>query len=152
MQDQPFSESNLDSAQYRERLMRKLTALIAVLEVATAKVRQALAGPAPDVERLGRIHKNLQDTLAVCLRARAALEKRGELPQTLSRDLSQVVDPRLLLGAGPERPSSTHQLSRRASRNELSAEEQRRFGKLEKIDRAMLAQCDLDVLARQLQA
>jgi hypothetical protein len=147
--NQPFSESNLDSAEYRARLMRKLNCLIAVLEVATAKVRQALAGPAPDVERLARIHKNLQDTLEVCLRARQALDKRGELPASLSKDLSQVVDPRVVLGAG-ESPASSP--SKKVSRCEMSAEERARFRKLEKIDRAMLADVDLDVLARQLQA
>src|SRR5688572_460844 len=100
MQDQPegqpFHESNLESAEYRDRLMRKLNTLIAVLEVANAKVRRSLAGPAPDVERLTRIKKNLADTLDVCLRAKAALEKRGSLPQGLSKDLAQAVNPDLL--------------------------------------------------------
>ena len=90
-QGKPFHESNLDSAEYRERLMRKLNTLIAVLEVANAKVRRSLAGPAPDVERLTRIQKNLADTLSVCLRARSALEKRGNLPQGLSQDLARAV-------------------------------------------------------------
>jgi hypothetical protein len=147
-QGQPFSESNLDSAEYRERLTRKLNCLIAVLEVALGKVRQALTGPAPDLERLTRIHKNLQDTLEVCLRARSALEKRGALPQALSRDLAKVVDPKQVLGAaspaGRTRAES-------ADKSEMSAAERRRFRKLERIDRAMLARCDLDELARQLQ-
>ena len=32
---EPFKESNLESPEYRERLMRKLNTLIAVLEVAS---------------------------------------------------------------------------------------------------------------------
>ena len=73
-QQEPFRESHLDSPEYRERLMRKLNCLIAVLEVATAKVDRSIEGPGADVERLGRIRTNLRGTLDVCLRARAALE------------------------------------------------------------------------------
>ena len=75
-QDDQFQESSLDSAEYRERLMRKLNCLIAVLEVATAKVRKNIQEPAADVDRLSRIQSNLQNTLDVCLRARTALERR----------------------------------------------------------------------------
>jgi hypothetical protein len=122
-QGQPFSESNLDSAEYRARLKRKLDCLIAVLEVAIAKVHQALAGPEPDVERLTRIQKNLQDTLAVCLRARCALDKRGQLPPGLSQDLSRVVNPTLSLKA----PSELEGLG---PHGELSSDERRDFDEL----------------------
>ena len=54
-EEKPFSESHLDSPEYRRRLMRKLNTLIAVLEVACAKVRQSLSGPDPDIDRLNRI-------------------------------------------------------------------------------------------------
>ena len=60
---EPFQESNLDSAEYRERLMRKLNCLIAVLEVAHAKVKKSLSGPKPDVTRLRKIQTNLTSTL-----------------------------------------------------------------------------------------
>ena len=53
-------------------LEHKLNTLIAVIEVACAKVRQSLAGPDPDVDRLSRIHKNLKETLGVCMRAKRA--------------------------------------------------------------------------------
>jgi hypothetical protein len=159
MQDQPegrpFSESNLDSAEYRERLKRKLNCLIAVLEVATAKVRQSLAGPAPDVERLLRIRKNLQDTLDVCMRARTALEKRGALPSGLTQDLAQVVDPTLVLGARkPQSELPAHRVpaERRGARAEMTSDaELRKFASFGKIERAMLAGCDVDELARKLQ-
>lgn len=154
MQEQPdgppFSESNLDSAEYRERLKRKLNCLITVLEVATAKVRQSLAGPAPDVERLKRIQKNLSDTLDVCVRARTALEKRGSLPHGLTKDLAKVVDPALVLGARDPRPELPPARGKRAEMS--SDDELRKFDALKKIDRAMVARCDIDDLARKLQS
>ena len=147
--EQPFSESNLESAEYRERLKRKLNCLIAVLEVATAKVKQSLAGPAPDVDRLKRIQKNLQDTLDVCMRARTALEKRGTLPSGLSQDLAAAVNPEIMLadaGSGGARS-----LERRGHELELSPNEQLKFARLPKIERSMIGACDLDELARRLQ-
>jgi len=152
-QGQPFHESNLDSSEYRERLMRKLNTLIAVLEVANAKVRRSLAGPAPDVERLTRIKKNLADTLEVCQRAKAALERRGNLPQGLSADLARAVNPDLLDAAKLAGPS--HDLLPRPPRGhevEMSSpDEARRFEVLGRIQRAELAAVDLDELARRLQ-
>jgi hypothetical protein len=137
-----FSESNLESTEYRDRLRRKLNCLIAVLEVATAKVRQSLAGHAPDVPRLMRIQKNLQETLDVCLRARTALDKRGTLSPKLTEDLAAAVDPAIVLGqAAPQRARGT----------ELSEPERERFAGLPRIDAAMIDQCDLDELARRLQ-
>ena len=155
MQDQPegrpFSESNLDSAEYRERLKRKLNCLIAVLEVATSKVRQSLAGPAPDVERLTRIQKNLQDTLDVCLRARTALEKRGALPSSLTHDLAQVVDPTLVLRAGEPRQAPKSKATPRGVRAEMTSDaELRKFESFGKIDRSMVERCDIDDLLRKL--
>ena len=82
-EDRPYSDSHLDSPEYRKRLRRKLNTLIAVLEVACAKVRRSLAGPDPDLERLNRIHKNLKDTLQVCRRARKALDRCEKLPDDL---------------------------------------------------------------------
>src|SRR5262245_12797175 len=77
-QEEPFSEADLASPEYRERLMRKLNCLIAVLEVATAKVRKNMAGAPQDSERLARISANLQSTLEVCIRARLALQRRQQ--------------------------------------------------------------------------
>lgn len=145
-QPQPSSENNLDSAEYRDRLRKKLNCLIAVLEVATAKVKQSLAGPAPDVERLTRIQKNLQETMDVCLRARNALDKRGALPSGLSDDLAKAVNPSFGLEfptGAPEREPQT--------RREFSSSEQRKFAQLPKIDSAMIKTCDFDELARMLQ-
>ena len=66
-----------------DRLMRKLNALIAVLEVANAKVSRSLDGPEPDMERLLKIRTNLSSTLEVCKRARRAQQVVGEGPKLL---------------------------------------------------------------------
>ena len=86
----PFSDNNLDSPEYRARLMRKLNCLVALLEVAITRVHQTLAGPDPDVERLERIRANLQNTLGVCVRARVALEERQGLPDDLPQVLGRI--------------------------------------------------------------
>jgi hypothetical protein len=149
---QPFSESNLDSPEYRERLLRKLNTLIAVLEVATAKVRRSLQGPSPDIAKLTRIQKNLQDTLQVCLRARSALQQRGQLPPDLTKDLSRVnpdlaQSARLLHGIKTPEGDPKH----RGMQVEMSSSrELERFRKLGKIATEEIVDCDLDELARRL--
>ncbi|MEZ5975946.1 MAG: hypothetical protein R3E96_14220 [Planctomycetota bacterium] len=90
-QNESFRESDLESPEYRERLMRKINCLIAVLEVASAKVKRSLNGPEPDMERLVRIQTNLASTLEVCRRARRALERRETLPEGLPENLAAVV-------------------------------------------------------------
>ena len=136
--DQPFNESNLDSPVYRERLLKKLNCLIAVLEVACAKVRRSLAGPEPDVERLTRIHKNLRETLEVCLRARRALEERGVVPAELPENLA------ITMGEPPAK-------SGEKAPDFASDEEREKFARLAPIAREDLATVDLDELARRLQ-
>jgi hypothetical protein len=153
--ERPFRESDLDSPEYRERLMRKLNTLIAVLEVADAKVRRSLAGPAPDVARLERIRRNLRDTLQICLRAKAVLEKRGSLPQGLSKDLARAVNPDLvdasrLAAPGAEPPAEQPQPGR-GREVELSLSEARKFTRLGPIRARELSAVDLDELARRLQ-
>jgi len=148
---QPFSESNLDSPEYRERLLRKLNTLIAVLEVATAKVRRSLQGPSPDIAKLTRIQKNLQDTLQVCLRARTALQQRGQLSPDLTKDLSRVnpdlaQSARLLHGMKAPDPEQKRGMHVEMS----SAREMERFQRLGKIANDEILDCDLDELARRL--
>ena len=149
-QEEPFSEANLESPEYRERLMRKLNCLIAVLEVATAKVKKSLDGPSADIERLARIRTNLQSTLDVCLRARAALERRESLPRDLPENLTRVMQ-ETQSAAAPEvrQPKNLP----RGARVELrSAEEHRRFQRMGAIDRRTIALVDLDDLTKRLQA
>jgi hypothetical protein len=143
--EEPFSEAHLESAEYRERLLRKLNCLIAVLEVATAKVKKSLAGPEADTERLSRIRTNLQSTLDVCLRARAALERRESLPKELASNLVQVV------GDVPP-PMQPAEKRVRATRLETASEREReRFARLGPIDPRQAKLVDFEALARLLQ-
>jgi hypothetical protein len=140
-EEKPFSDSHLDSPEYRQRLMRKLNTLIAVLEVACAKVRQSLAGPDPDVPRLSRIHKNLKETLQVCMRAKGALERCEKLPEDLPLNLTQ-----LTLRDG-ESPRS----ARRREHPEMSSlEEAEKFERLGPIEAKEIRAVDLDDLCRLL--
>ena len=148
-QEEPFSQTNLNSPEYRERLMRKLNCLIAVLEVATAKVRKSLASPVADQEKLIRIRANLQSTLEVCLRARAALERREALPRELPENLNQMImetsKPKAL-----EAPAASKQMLERRS-DLRSKAEQLKFERMGPLDRREIAHCDLEALTRQLQ-
>lgn len=142
---QPFKESDLDSPEYRERLMRKLNCLIAVLEVANAKVDRSLAGPEPDVDRLQRIKTNLTSTLEVCRRARKALERREALPEGLPENLAAVV----------RRASEFKRLPKRlpsgSSAEMASDSERKRFEMMGRITQQELRTVDLDALCARLQ-
>ena len=140
--DEPsFSDSNLDSPEYRIRLQRKLNCLIAVLEVASAKVRRSLTGPDVDVERLTRIQKNLGDTLKVCQRAKRALDRRealpAELPNVLNGTINSVESTRQTSGAGVEM-STPMELVKFKSMGPIEAKE--------------TSDVDLDELGRLLQS
>ena len=150
-EERPFRQSDLDSAEYRERLRRKLNTLIAVLEVANAKVRRSLAGPAPDVERLTRIKRNLQDTLEICLRAKAALDKRGALPEGLSKDLARAVNPDLIDASRLASPDAVPPPEGGPAVELSSAAEARKFARMGPIRERELRAVDLDELARRLQ-
>ncbi len=143
-EDKPFSESHLDSPEYRRRLLRKLNTLIAVLEVARAKVLRSLEGPNADVERLTRIQKNLGDTLRVCLRAKLALERCDKLPADLPAQLAQATSSAVI-------PAHEPMSARLGVLVELSsAAEAEKFHKLGPIDPREIRTCDLDVLCQRL--
>lgn len=138
---QSTPEHELETPAQRERLLKKLNCLIAVLEVACAKVRRSLGGPEADVERLTRIHKNLRDTLEVCLRARRAIERREALPGDLPRALSEA-------GAAGARSASP----KRATHPEFTSErEAARFQRLGPIRAEEISRVDLDSLGSLLQ-
>ncbi len=140
-EDKPFSESHLDSPEYRTRLKRKLNTLIAVLEVACAKVRRSLVSPEADTERLNRIHKNLKDTLQVCLRAKRALDKCEKLPEGLPSSLTQGISAEDLSGNG----------SLGREQIEMSSlEEKAKFDELGPIDPSDVRAVDIDDLCRRL--
>jgi len=154
--DDNFEETNLESAEYRERLMRKLNCLIALLEVAMARVRKSLAGPEPDVDRLSRIRTNLQSTLEVCVRARTALERREALPKDLPATLADVSKKTTFeglaetAGLNPERAHS-HSLPDGADVEMSSGEERRKFERLGKISSEEVQSVDFESLSRLLQ-
>lgn len=140
---EPFSEAHLNSPEYRDRLLRKLNCLIAVLEVASSKVRRSLSGPDPDVERLMRIHRNLRETLEMCLKARRALERHEALPEGLPENLGRITAEEVVRDA---------QNAVRPHESEFeSSDERERFEQLPAIDSEQIAMVDLDELARQLQ-
>ena len=145
-EEQPYSDSHLDSPEYRKRLLRKLNTLIAVLEVACAKVRRSLAGPDPDVERLTRIQNNLKETLQVCLRAKRALERCEEMR------LESKSAPAAAESAVPQLPAPADASQPAAARaGELSSvDEQRKFERLGPIDLREVRACDLDSLCQRL--
>ncbi len=143
-EDEPYSDSHLDSPEYRKRLLRKLNTLIAVLEVACAKVRRSLAGPDPDVERLSRIQKNLKETLQVCIRAKKALERCDRLPTEqppkAGQPPAQLPAAKQPESKGPSTPTGELR----------SSEEKRKFERLGPIDLREVRACDLDTLCQRL--
>lgn len=146
-EEHPYSDAHLDSPEYRKRLLRKLNTLIAVLEVACAKVRRSLAGTDPDVERLMRIQNNLKETLQVCLRAKIALERcEQKSTEKTESPPPPPVEEVLQLPAKANDPQPID-----AMWDELvSKEEQRKFQRLGPIDLREVRACDLDVLCQKL--
>jgi hypothetical protein len=135
-EENPYSDSHLDSPEYRKRLLRKLNTLIAVLEVACAKVKKSLQGPDPDIERLTRIQNNLRETLQVCQRAKNALERCEEF----SSQRPAEVEPTPLEIPQAEPVNS----------NVRSDSERRRFERLGPIDLREVRACDVEALCRRL--
>ena len=71
---QDTSDKKLDSSEYRARLLTKLNCLVAVLEVAIAKISRSMDLPGANQERLLKIRSNLENTLSICKRAKHTLE------------------------------------------------------------------------------
>ena len=129
--------SGLSSAEYRAKLLTKLNCLIAVLEVAIAKISRSIDLPGTNEERLLKIRGNLENTLSICKRAKTTLVK----------------------GIGP---TSTKQSSRARGRGakekmsyrdyvELSSiEEYQKFKTMPPIKSEELDQIDIDDLVRKL--
>ncbi len=148
--ENPYQESDLDSPAYRQRLKRKLDCLIAVLEVAGAKVRRSLAAPDADLDRLTKIETNLKQTLTVCQRAKRALDRREALPTELRISLDKVVGRKGL--QYPQTPQKSRSRPRGMVIEMSSAEEYERFRELDPVASSDIADCDLDDLCARLQA
>ncbi|MEO0480029.1 MAG: hypothetical protein AAF196_11145 [Planctomycetota bacterium] len=126
--------SNLGSTEYRSRLLTKINALIGVLEVAISKVDRSRHDPNADDARLERIRTNLENTLAICNRAR--------------RSLLQVVN-----GEEKERSNADADQARMSYRDYVelaSIDEYRRFKELPPIASDDLQSADIDELAKKL--
>lgn len=139
-EDKPYSDSHLDSPEYRRRLRRKLNTLIAVLEAACVKVNRSLSGPNADVERLQRIHKNLRDTLQVCMRARKALERAERLPKDVPSQIGETSSE-----LPPDKELNDGSMVEMSSPEELA-----KFSKLGPIESKDIRSCNIDNLCRQL--
>lgn len=152
--DDSFKKSDLESPAYRQRLMRKINCLIAVLEVACSKVRRSLDAPEADTERLNRIQSNLTQTLDVCRRAKGALERRESLPGDLPSQLAEIsnidsLGDKPLSGAGLEdKVIRPHKGKHVEFSDDAEAE---RFDSLDPIAKEEVQSVDLDELSRLLQ-
>jgi hypothetical protein len=128
----------LGSAEYRARLLTKLNCLIAVLEVAIAKIVRSMDLPGANEERLVRIRSNLENTLSICLRAKQTLERR-----LLSEGSAGA--------RSRQRPTATSDSMSYRDYVELSSiHEYQKFKTLPPIQPDELGQLDLDELARRL--
>jgi hypothetical protein len=86
--DLPRDRSTLGSQEYRNRLLTKLNCLVAVLEVAIAKIGRSLEAPGANEERLLKIRGNLENTLSICHRAKQTLEQNmsGTATETATKE------------------------------------------------------------------
>lgn len=131
--DNPNLPEALSSADYRARLSTKLNCLIAVLEVAIAKIAKSMDLPGANEERLLKIRSNLENTLAICHRAKQTLDRTANTPRALA-------------GKGEDRKNMTAR-----DYVELSSiDEYRKFRSMEPIAAEELRGIDLDDLARRL--
>ena len=122
----------LSSTEYRARLTTKLNCLIAVLEVAIAKITKSMDVPGANEDRLTKIRSNLENTLSICQRAR----------QTLDRTAGS----RSVMASGEDRAAMTA----RDYVELTSIDEYRKFRRMEPISRLELQAIDFDELARRL--
>jgi hypothetical protein len=130
--DNPNLPEALSSAEYRTRLSTKLNCLIAVLEVAIAKISKSMDLPGANEERLLKIRSNLENTLSICHRAKSTLERTGGASKvaTIRGDKSEMT------------ARDYVELS--------SIDEYRKFRKMPPITKDDLSSLDFDELARRL--
>ncbi|MGE3173374.1 MAG: hypothetical protein AB7O97_12180 [Planctomycetota bacterium] len=122
----------LSSSEYRARLMTKLNCLIAVLEVAIAKISKSMGLPGANEERLLKIRSNLENTLAICHRAKQTLEKTSGTRAIAVRD------------------GERNKMTARDYVELSSIDEYRKFKKMPPIQRTDLDVVDYEDLARKL--
>ena len=129
--------SSLSSAEYRAKLLTKLNCLIAVLQVAIAKISKGLDLPGANEERLAKVRGNLENTLSICKRAKGTLEK------------GMGMSPRKRLDAARNH-DEPGKMSYRDYVELSSIDEYRKFKGLPPIEGDSLASVDLDELIQKL--
>lgn len=122
----------LSSSEYRARLMTKLNCLIAVLEVAIGKISKSMGLPGANEERLLKIRTNLENTLAICHRAKQTLEKTSNTKTQATRE------------------TEPNKMTARDYVELSSIDEYRKFKKMTPIQNSEMASIDFDELARRL--
>src|SRR5262249_54373477 len=109
--------------------------LIAVLEVAIAKITRSMELPGSNEDRLLKIRSNLENTLAICTRAKQSLEKS--------------MTPSL---PAPETRTATRDMTYRDYVELGSIEEYQKFKKMAPISNEDISHLDVDDLIRRLMA
>tara|TARA_R110002072_G_scaffold264409_3_gene423135 strand:- start:4046 stop:4465 length:420 start_codon:yes stop_codon:yes gene_type:complete len=122
----------LGSTEYRTRLNTKLNCLIAVLEVAIAKITKSMDTPGSNETRLTKIRGNLENTLSICHRAKQTLDRTHANKQTARRDRDGKL------------------MTARDYVELTSIEEYRKFRKMTPITKNELETIDFDELSRRL--
>ena len=129
--------TGLSSAEYRAKLLTKLNCLIAVLEVAIAKISRSIDLPGTNEERLLKIRSNLENTLSICKRAKNTLVKG--------------MDPAAKKQGSPARSrGGKDKMSYRDYVELSSIEEYQKFKALPPIKSEELEQIDIDDLVKKL--
>ncbi|HIE72267.1 MAG TPA: hypothetical protein EYP98_20020 [Planctomycetes bacterium] len=122
----------LSSTEYRNRLTTKLNCLIAVLEVAIAKITKSMDTPGANEDRLTKIRGNLENTLSICHRAKQTLDRTQSNKQAARRRVN-----------GKD-------MTARDYVELTSIEEYRKFRKMLPITKKELKTIDFDELSRRL--
>ncbi|MCA8971139.1 MAG: hypothetical protein KDC95_15205 [Planctomycetes bacterium] len=128
----------LSSTEYRSRLLNKLNCLVAVLEVAIGKVNKSLETKDTNQERLLRIKANLENTLAICRRAKGTLETKA-----LGTGTKQVTE--------VAKPTAPQNATFRCYVELSSIDEFRKFKALPAIRKEEVKAVDIEDLAQKLQ-
>ncbi len=133
--------TNPTSAEYRAKLLTKLNCLIAVLEVAITKITRSMDLPGANEDRLVKIRVNLENTLAICNRAK----------QTLKKGLTHAP---ATAAATPQLPATTESARKQMTYRDYvelsSINEYRKFKTMPPITAHEIATLDLDALANKL--
>ena len=110
----------------------KLNCLIAVLEVAIAKITKSMDTPGANEDRLTKIRGNLENTLSICHRAKKTLDRTQSNKQVARRRVN-----------GKD-------MTARDYVELTSIEEYRKFRKMLPITKNELKTIDFDELSRRL--